>query len=307
MGEKRSTSDLDELQATKKAYREPSATSVAAEVVILNNNNDDGYEDSAIKGLLDMAAGGESDFRSGEPTDSNFSKTNFAQQTFQYGPPQYFPQFSYPNPWNQSPWNNAFLPQQSHQFSTYEGPEEPRKTKIKSVGSDDHKHVGSGLQTKVRPCAKIAKIENHAPSKTKANQGTGRELRFCFERGISGYQIFFPNPPEDAETVMKFVRYCKSRTPSQENFKRDDFVRLVDIFVRKEKNTRHSTTLLNVASFLHCYSGDIFKLADKYEININALITWLKDLKKLERGKKELVCATCRIEFIKTCDKRKLK
>ena len=74
MGEKRSASDLDELQATKKAYREPSATSVTAEVVILNNNNNnDGYEDSAIKGLLDMAAGGESDLKSGEPTVSNFS------------------------------------------------------------------------------------------------------------------------------------------------------------------------------------------------------------------------------------------
>ena len=76
MGEKRSASDLDELQATKKAYREPSATSVTSEVVILNNNNNnnDGYEDSAIKGLLDMAAGGESDLKSGEPTVSNFSK-----------------------------------------------------------------------------------------------------------------------------------------------------------------------------------------------------------------------------------------
>ena len=163
---------------------------------------------------------------------------------------------------------------------------------------------GPGLQTRHRPCAQLAKIENHAPSKTKANKGTGRELRFCFEKGVSGYQIFFPNPPEDAEIVMRFVRYCKAgKNSPQEDFTQKDFMKFVEIFNKKEQNTRHSTTLLNVASFLTCYSDQIFDFADKNDCDIEELLVWLKDLQKLGR-KQTLICAKCRDAFLRKCENR---
>ena len=176
---------------------------------------------------------------------------------------------------------------------------------MRKIIKDKEVNLGPGLQTRNRPCAQLAKIENHAPSKTKANKGTGRELRFCFEKGVSGYQIFFPNPPEHAEIVMKFVRYCKSKVPPPpEDFTKDDFTKFVHIFNHKEKNTRHSTTLLNVASFLTCYSEKIFEYADNNDCDIEELLIWLENVKKL--GKKQyLICGKCRKDFLVRCEDRR--